>query len=154
MPVPQPITDFLAREKVRYSTLTHPVAYTAQEESAAAHVRGQEWAKTVVCFADGEPVMAVLPAPQVLNLEHLRQAVKARSLRLARETELEVLYPESEPGAMPPLGPLYQQRVIVESGLAANTEVVFNAGTHADAIRMRYRDFEQLVHPETAQFAR
>ena len=92
--------------------------------------------------------MVVLPAPYLVNLDHLREVVKGTTLRLAREEELQALYPESEPGAMPPLGPLYGQRVIVETHLATNADIVFNAGTHADAIRMLYQDFEQLVHPE------
>ena len=153
MSVPQPIADFLMHEGVRYSTFTHPVAYTAQAESAAASVPSRDWAKTVVCFAGEEPVMVVLPAPYLVDLDHLREVVKGGTLRLAREEELQALYPESEPGAMPPLGPLYGQRVIVETHLATNAEIVFNAGTHADAIRMLYQDFEQLVHPEVGQFA-
>lgn len=152
MSVPQRITDFLARGGARYSMLTHPVAYSAREESAAAHVPGRDWAKTVVCFAGHEPLMVVLPAPYLVDLDHLCDVAATTTLRLAREEELGALYPESEPGAMPPLGPLYGQRVIVEQSLAANEEIVFNAGTHADAIRMRYRDFEQLVHPEVGQF--
>ncbi len=154
MSVPQSIADFLTREGVPYSTLTHPVAYTAQEETAAAHIPGREWAKTVVCFAGDEPLLAVLPAPYAVDLKQLRQVAAVKTLRLAREDELEALYPDSEPGAMPPLGPLYGQRVIVETSLAANPEIVFNAGTHADAIRMRYTDFDHLVHPEVGQFAR
>ncbi len=141
MSVPQSIADFLTGEGVPYSTLTHPVAYTAQEETAAAHIPGREWAKTVVCFAGDEPLLAVLPAPYAVDLKQLRQVAAVKTLRLAREDELEALYPDSEPGAMPPLGPLYGQRVIVETSLAANPEIVFNAGTHADAIRMRYTDF-------------
>ena len=55
---------------------------------------------------------------------------------------------------MPPLGPLYGQRVVVETSLAGNTQVVFNGGTYADAILMRYEDFEHLVHPDVGAFAR
>ncbi len=152
MSVPQPITDFLMREGARYSTLTHPVAYTAQAESVAASVPPRDWAKTVVCFAGQEPVMVVLPAPYLVDLDHLRTFAAGEALRLAREEELGTLYPESEPGAMPPLGPLYGQRVIVEESLAMNEEIVFNAGTHVDAIRMRYQDFEDLVRPEMGHF--
>ena len=43
------IGDFLKRERIPYRTLAHPVAYTAQEEAAVAHVPGRRWAKTVVC---------------------------------------------------------------------------------------------------------
>ena len=71
MSVPQPITDFLMREGVRYSTFTHPVAYTAQAESVAASVPGRNWAKTVVCFAGPEPVMVVLPVPHPVPWTHI-----------------------------------------------------------------------------------
>ncbi len=154
MAVPESIADFLKQQGVEYSTLAHPVAYTAQEETAAAHVPGREWAKAVTCFIGDEPILAVLAAPYAVDLEQLRHVAAAQTIRLAREEELGPLYPESKPGAMPPLGPLYGQRVFVDSQLTGNAEIVFSAGTHVDAIRMRYQDFEKLVHPKVGQFAR
>ena len=56
--------------------------------------------------------------------------------KLADERELELLFPDCEPGAMPPFGPLYGQDVYVDIGLAAVEEIAFNAGTHTEAIRM------------------
>ena len=53
---------------------------------------------------------------------------------------------------MPPLGPLYKQPVIVDTRLTSDPEILFNAGSHREAIRMRYRDFEQLVKPMVADF--
>ena len=64
------------------------------------------------------------------------------------------LYPECEVGSMPPLGPLFGQRVFVDSRLAADLEIVFDAGTHADAIRMRFDDFNAAVKPVIGAFAR
>ncbi len=55
---------------------------------------------------------------------------------------------------MPPLGPLYGQRVIVDEQLTMNADIVFDAGTHSDAIRMSYPDFERLVRPIVGDFAR
>ena len=54
---------------------------------------------------------------------------------------------------MPPLGPLYGQRVFVDSSLANDPEVVFNAGTHVDAIRMRYDAFAAVAGAKVAMFA-
>jgi Ala-tRNA(Pro) deacylase len=76
------------------------------------------------------------------------------SLRLASEHELEWLYPDCERGAMPPFGPLYKQRVFVDSALAEEEQIVFNAGTHGDAVCMRYDDFAMLTKPVVGQFAR
>jgi Ala-tRNA(Pro) deacylase len=117
------------------------------------HVPGRMWAKTVVCIADGEPVLAVLPAHYSIDVERLRALVGATALRLANEVELAPLYPECELGAMPPLGPLYGQRVFLDQAMVEDEEIVFNAGTHTDAIRMKLEDFSRLVKPVVGVFS-
>jgi Ala-tRNA(Pro) deacylase len=153
MAIPVPIRDFLHDRHVNFRVVTHPTAYTAQEEAAVTHVPGREWAKTVVCFADTEPILAVLPAHYSVDFERLRTVSGAARLRLATETEMVALYPGCEAGAMPPLGPLYGQRVFVDASLADDQEVVFNAGTHVDALRMRYDAFVTLTAATVASFA-
>jgi Ala-tRNA(Pro) deacylase len=151
--IPTVVSDYLERHHARYSLLSHPTAYTAQEEAAAAHVPGHEWAKTVVCVADGQPILAVVPAPCAVDLARLQRTAHAHSIRLARETEFGALYEGCELGAMPPFGPLYGQRVFVDARLTNDPEVSFTAGSHHDAIRMPYREFERLARPTVAEFA-
>lgn len=154
MAIPHSILSFLQQSGASYATLDHPVAYTAQEEAAVTHVPGRGWAKTVVCLADGEPIQAVLPATCSINEERLRALTGAHSLRLAEESEFDWLYPGCERGAMPPFGPLYGQRVFVDLTLTVDPEIVFNAGSHANAIRMRYEDYAMLVQPVVGEFSR
>ena len=118
------------------------------------HVPGRMWAKTVVCLADGEPVLAVLPAHYAVDIGQLRQLVGATALRLANEVELAPLYPDCELGAMPPLGPLFNQPVYVDESLTADKDILFNAGTHTDAVRMSFDDFMKLVRPRVGVFGR
>jgi Ala-tRNA(Pro) deacylase len=151
--IPAAISDYLEQNHARYSLLPHPIAYTAQEEAAAAHVPGREWAKTVVCFADDQPILAVVPAPFAVDLIRLQHTAHARSVRLAKENELASLYRDCELGAMPPLGPLYGQPVFVDRRLTLDPEVSFSAGSHHDAIRMPYQEFERLVKPTVAEIA-
>ena len=152
MPVATSISEFCASRGVPFSTITHPTAYTAQEEAAVSHIPGRLWAKTVVCYADAEPLLAVLPAHYTVDLERLRLVASAQELRLATEDEMVSLYLDCEAGAMPPLGPLYGQRVFVDRSLTADPEIVFNAGTHSDAIQMKYGDFAALVSPTIGDF--
>lgn len=152
MPIPASIEKFLTEQRVPYEVLTHRRAYTAQEEAAVAHVPGRQWAKTVVCFADEEPILAVLPAVHNVDTERLQRLAGAKKVRLATEAELAPLYQDCEPGAMPPFGCLYGQRVFVDRSLASDEEIVFNAGTHAEAIRMRYEDFAKLANPTVGDF--
>jgi Ala-tRNA(Pro) deacylase len=131
----------------------HVPAFTARAEAAAAHVPGRDWAKVVVCLIDGEPVEAVVPAPTMVNLQRLVELAGGHHIRVADEHELRRLYPQCEVGAMSPLGPLYGQTVYVDAVLALQPEIVFNAGTHRDAIGMRWNDFVKIVNPIVGRFA-
>ena len=82
-----------------------------------------------------------------VDLEAVRMVCGARAVRLASEAEFRSLYPDCETGAMAPFGPLYGQTVFVDESLAHDEQITFHAGTHADAMRMRYEDFAKLVHP-------
>ena len=102
------------------------------------------WAKVVICIADGQPLQAVLPADQSWISKQLRLLAHAAALRLAHEEEIAALYPEYEVGAMPPFGAVYGHRVFVDRCLVGEPEMVFNAGTHTEAICMHYGDFAEL----------
>jgi Ala-tRNA(Pro) deacylase len=153
MPTTSSIREFLREAHVAYTIVPHRPAFTAQEEAAATHVPGQGWAKVVICFVDDEPIEAVLPAPLTVNLALLMDLAGGRQIRLAEEHELRRLFPDCEAGAMPPFGPLYGQSVFVDVTLAAEPELVFNAGTHTEAIAMRWADFVRSVRPIVGKFA-
>ena len=134
---PRSLDEFLRDARVPYTTFTHPEAFTAQDEAALSHVPGRLWAKVVICLADGEFIAAVVPAPSLVDLARLRVLAGARALRLADEHEFRALCPECEAGAMPPFGfnGRFPHRVFVDGSLVGEPEMVFNAGTHTDAIR-------------------
>ena len=154
MAVVPTVQEFLRRANVPYSVFPHIRAYTAQEEAAVTHVPGRDWAKAVICFVDGEPIQAVVPADLEVDLDLLAVLACARTIRLASEDELRWLYPDCERGAMPPLGPLYRQIVYVDETLAVEEQIVFNGGTHGDAVSMRYEDFAAIARPIVGRFAR
>jgi Ala-tRNA(Pro) deacylase len=153
MAIPASIERFVRESGVSYTPIHHRVAFTAQEEAAATHVPGREWAKTVVCIADDKPILAVLPAHYRLDLYALRALMGAQSVRLAAEHEFSGLYPECETGAMAPFGTLYHQPVYADESLAADPFIVFNAGTHVDAMKMKLADFTELARPVFGRIA-
>ncbi len=153
MAVTQLVQEFLRQSNVGYSVFPHMPAYSAQEEAAVTHISGKDWAKPVVFYADGEPIQAVVPADLVVDVDQLLALTGAERIRLASEEELAELYPDCEPGAMPPLGPLYNQPVFVDIALAAEPQIVFNGGTHGDAVCMRYDDYAAIARPVVGSFA-
>ena len=147
------LREFLDSQRVKYVTLKHSPAYTAQEIAATAHVRGKELAKTVMVEIDGKLAMAVVPASRKVNFDLLKAAAGAEDVELAGEKRFRELFPECEVGAMPPFGNLYGMPVYVSHLLTEDEEIVFNAGSHTELVRLAYADFERLVKPKVARIA-
>ncbi|MCG6990083.1 MAG: YbaK/EbsC family protein [Gemmatimonadetes bacterium] len=146
MPVDR-LRNFLEENHVKFVTLSHSPAFTAQEIAASAHVPGKELIKTVMVKLDGKMAMAVIPAPDKVSANRLREATGAKEVELASEKEFADLFPCCEVGAMPPFGNLWGVDVYADTHLREDEVIMFNAGTHTELVRMTYADFERLVHP-------
>ena len=153
MSVPEQLKKFLHASKVQHELITHPEAFTAQEVAHAIHKSGKVLAKTVVVEADGKYVMTVVPAHHKVKLDAVKTVLSAKDVRLAKEEKLRELFPDSDLGAMPPVGPLYNLTVVVSKALAEKPEIIFNACTHTDCVKMKYTDFEKVVKPKVAEIS-
>lgn len=152
MPI-QKLKEFLDGHHVKYLSVRHSKAYTAQEIAASAHIPGKAIAKTVMVKMDGKMAMAVLPASYKVDFELLKKVSGAKKVVLADEKEFEDLFPGCELGAMPPFGNLYGMEVFSAESLAEDEEIAFNAGSHTELIRLAYKDFEKLVKPKVLKFS-
>lgn len=146
------LKKYLDSHHVKYDTFSHAPAYTSGEIAAEAHISGKELAKTVMVKLDGKLAMAVLPGPNKVNFQLLKDATGAKNVELAKEQEFKDQFPDCEVGAMPPFGNLYDMDVYVEETLSWDDEIGFNAGTHSEIVKLAYKDFETLVHPKVVQF--
>jgi len=152
MPVKK-LKEFLDQNKIKYITITHSPAYTAQEIAAIAHIPGKQLAKTVMIKFDNEMGMAVLPANHKVDFDMLKEMIGAEFVLLATENEFKSMFPGCDPGAMPPFGNLYNMPVYVSEALTKDEEIAFNAGSHTELIKMSYKDFEKLVQPKIMEFS-
>jgi Ala-tRNA(Pro) deacylase len=107
-----------------------------------------------VVFGDGAYHMIVIPAGQLVDFHEVRAALGLSQARMATETELAKLFRNCELGAMPPLGPLYGMPVYLDSTLAGQDTIAFNAGTHREVLHMRIAEFRRLVLPHIVSLVR
>jgi len=147
------LKEFLDQKKIKYITIKHSSAFTAQEIAAAAHIPGKELAKSVIIKADGKMAMAVLPASYKVNFDQLKKVLKAKEVRLAYEQEFMDKFPDCEIGAMPPFGNLYGMEVYAAESLSGDEEIAFNACSHTELIKMKFKDFLKLVKPKIIKFS-
>lgn len=138
------IKQLLKSNGVRYEAQTHTVAYTAQRVAESEHISGWNLAKVVIGITDTRMIMFVVPTPLHLNLTKAARAAGVDEVSLASEAEFESVFPDCEAGAMPPFGGLYGLPTFVDSGLAQQDGLVFQAGSHTETIKVRTADYLRL----------
>lgn len=144
---------FLDDHDIRYVSIGHSPAFTAQELAARVHVPGRAFLKSVMIRADGKHYQVVLTANQRLDLDRVREFLGVEDLRLESEDEFRNVFPDCELGAMPPFGNLYGIPVIAERALWDDDVVAFNAGNHRYVVQMDFDDYVRLARPIRAHVA-
>ena len=149
MRVPQFLTD----QHVNFETVPHAPSYTAQKLAKHLRVSGRQVAKSVLLFGGDRYFLAVLPAALRVDLVRVSEYFGV-AVRLAGEHEVVRLFSDCEWGAVTPFGHLYGLTTLLDTSIAPDSLIAFEAGRHVEAIRMICRDFERLEHPLRFAFAR
>lgn len=147
------VSQFLSELHVPFETLIHPPAFTAQKRAKFLHVPGKQVAKSVLLFGPKEYFLAVLPATHHVDTEVLEFELGG-PVRLAETDEVADVFRDCEWGVVVPFGTLYGLSIMLDDTIDPETILVFEGPTHAEAIRMRCRDFEALEQPKRLRFAR
>lgn len=147
MAILKKLKEVLDQAKISYEVFNHPQAFTAQEIAATQHMSGREMAKVVILKVDGSFVMAVVPASSLISFQRVKSGLGAVQVSLATEEEFARLFPGCEIGGMPPFGNLFGLPVYVDPALEEDESIFFNAGNHQQTVRMKYKDFKEMVKP-------
>lgn len=150
--MPARLKVYLGQAHVSYIRAPHVPARSSQYAASLLHVPGKEVAKTVALRAGKQVLLAVLPASYHVDLKKLAGVV-GTPVQLIGEQECSQLFPDCQPGAVPPFGELYGLPVYLDEALAEDPEIIFNAGTLSDGIRLGNADFVHLVKPRICSFA-
>ena len=146
------LEQYFRDNAVPYIAQSHPPAFTAPEVAALLHVPGKQVVKVVLVKAADRIVMCAVPANKHVDVRALATLLNAPDARLAHEEEFAPLFPDCLLGAMPPFGHLYGVPVYLDALLTDDPEIVFQAGTHTDTMKIRLSDYTRLVKPQVASF--
>lgn len=143
----------LERRGVPYQEVRHRAVYTAQELAHAEHVSGHRVAKVVIVMADGHPAELILPASRQIVFAEVARLLGSKEVRLATETELGRMFDDCELGALPALPHKRGVKVLLDEALAGPGDILFQAGTHEDAIKLKFEDWLKVVKPRIDSFS-
>ena len=146
------VIEYLDKSAIRYEVTEHPPTFTAQQMAAIEHEPGKFVAKPVIVKADGKYIMCVLSACYKIDLGTLKSQLGVEKVELADEKEIGKIFDDCELGAEPPFGNLYDLPTIMDKALVDDDHILFQAGTHKEAIQMSIADYRKLVEPKILEF--
>jgi Ala-tRNA(Pro) deacylase len=152
MDSPSWIRALLRERQVPFQEFRHLQAFSARELARRGHISPHRVAKVVIVIADGRPVELVLPANRHIVFDALRSALHASDVRLATEKEIGRYFTDVEVGAVPPLRHWKEVDVVMDESLDVEGEILFQAGTHTDAVRLEFDDWYRSVRPRVKRF--
>ncbi len=152
MDSPSWIRALLRERQVPFQEFRHLQAFSARELARRGHISPHRVAKVVIVIADGCPVELVLPANRHIVFDALRWALHASDVRLATENEIGRYFTDVEVGAVPPLRHWKEVDVVMDESLDVEGEILFQAGTHTDAVRLEFDDWYKAVRPRVKRF--
>ena len=149
MAIPKKIINFLEKSGVRNDVITHRKVYTAIDKARTLKMKAHLVAKTVVLKVDRLPLIALIPADTMLDLEKLKKILgtekKVRKINFASEKWIKENIKGMKEGAIPPFGSIWGLPVLVDKGLMKNTKIVVNSGSHTQSIRLTPSALRKLI---------
>ena len=144
MAIAETVKNYLAEKAVDYTLPSHPHSGSSHETAEAAHVPEDHIAKGVIVKDASGYAMVVVPAIHYVEMKHVRKEL-GRDLELVAEDEFSKLFPDCEPGAVPPLGPAYQIETFLDEALTTLANVYFEAGDHEHLVHINGEAFKTLL---------
>jgi len=147
------LTEVLDKASIKYEISHHKPTFTAQRMAAVEHVPGMNIAKPVVINADDTCYMCVLPACCRVDFNALKKQLGAKNVELVSESQMAKMFPECDLGAEPPIGDLFGLETLMDKTLESDEFVLFQSGSHDEAVKMKLEDFKKLTKPKILSFS-
>lgn len=144
MSIAPTLQRYLAAENIQYDVIPHDPTMSSARTAQACRISGDRLAKAIVLRRDAGYMLAVLPASHQLRLSDLREQL-GDNVEMAKESEIDPLFPDCAHGAVPPLGNCYALPLIVDDSIEAQPEVYMEAGDHKTLLHMSHAQFAQLT---------
>ncbi len=144
MAIAPSIAAYLDEKGIAYETIDHPVTNCSRETALTAHVPDDHLAKAVVLRNGESYLVAVIPANGWVDLDRVRDEM-ANDYHLASESEIESLFVDCKPGAVPPVGQPYGLETLLDLSLTSLAQVYLEAGDHERLIRLTHTQFMELL---------
>ncbi len=147
------ICSLLNGRGIHYRTVHHEPTFTSEESAKARGEDVKIGGKAIVMKVDNGFKLFVLSAALKVDSKKIKEQFTAKSIRFASKEELLELT-GLVPGSVPPFGkPILNFELYIDSSVAKNEKIAFNAGTLTDSIIMTTKDYLALCNGSIIPFS-
>lgn len=148
------IKNWLEEAKVSMRLLHHEPTPTSED---SARVRGEDIAiggKALLLKCNDNFHLFVISAAKRLESKAIRKHLGVKKVRFATAEEL-MERTGLIPGSVPPFGrPILDFNLYIDTSIAQNPRIAFNAGSITDSIILEIADYLAVAKGEVFQFSR
>jgi Ala-tRNA(Pro) deacylase len=144
MAIAASVQKYLVSGGVSFELIEHARSLDSSHAAQAAHVPGDQLAKGTLLKDEQGFVIAVVPATRMVDLGAMHRRF-GRPLGLATEGEVQEMFRDCEPGAVPPLGAAYGLESVLDDSLMEAAHVYFEAGDHQGLVHVSGTEFRKMM---------
>ena len=138
------LQQYLSDQGVAYDCLEHRRTGCSTRSAEASQVPGDCLAKAVVLKRREGYILAIVPASRQVRLDEVGAWLR-QPIGLAAEDEIASLFPDCEPGAVPPVAAAYGLRSLVDESLETPRDIYFEGGDHRTLVHLTGEQFHKLM---------
>ncbi|WP_138379250.1 aminoacyl-tRNA deacylase [Luteithermobacter gelatinilyticus] len=138
------LRDYLSSMDTSYEIITHPHAERSSIIAAEAHIPDNKLAKGVLLATGSGYLMVVVPADHKVDLHKIERTINEKT-EMAKEEEVEMIFNDCDPGAVPPIGQAYGLMVLVDNDLCDEEDVFLESGDHESLLHLAASDFRSIM---------
>jgi Ala-tRNA(Pro) deacylase len=135
---------YLDGQNVAYDCVEHRRTSSAAQSAEICHVSTARLAKAVVLKRREGYILAIVPASRRVALDEVGSWLR-QTIGLATEAEIASLFPDCEPGAVPPIAAAYGVRALVDESLEGQGDIYFEGGDHRTLVHVSGEHFHMIM---------
>jgi len=138
------VQHHLDRKAIPYQVRLHRRAVRASDIASVSNISEDNLAKGVLLKGRDGYLLAILPASCQVQIEAVSDWLK-QPVCLATEDEVSLIFEDCEAGCAPPVADAYGLPAVLDDRLEGFDDVYFEGGDHCTLVRLRGRDFHNLM---------
>jgi len=156
MAIPKKVLAHLEANNIKFDIVEHKKVFTAYDLAQTLGHKLEKIGKTLLVKVDVPEVkkkgknyfVVVLPASYRVDVKKIEKFLKAKKAEIVSEKMFKKL--GIKPGALIPFGSLNKFEVMLDKSLLKAKDVLLNAGSYTESLRMKVKDLHKMENAVVA----